>query len=94
MKYLFLSDGYQAGGLELELVVLDPVDNLHVLGESYLAGPTARTTYDFLPVSGDPEALLMVVGVIPCSLLYSTCFSRRRSVSAMARSIDPVTRSA
>jgi hypothetical protein len=31
---------------------------------------------------------------MPCSRLYSSCFSRRRSVSASARSIEPVIRSA
>ena len=33
-------------------------------------------------------------GVIPCSSLYSSCFSRRLFVSLIARSIDPVMRSA
>jgi hypothetical protein len=37
---------------------------------------------------------LIVVGVMPCSALYSRCFSRRRSVSRARRSIDPVIRSA
>jgi hypothetical protein len=36
----------------------------------------------------------MLSGVIPCSRLYATCFSRLRSVSASARSIEPVTVSA
>jgi len=36
----------------------------------------------------------MVRGVMPCSALNSICLLRRRSVSAMARSIDPVRTSA
>ena len=39
-------------------------------------------------------AFLIVVGVMPCSALYASSLARRRSVSAMARSIDPVMRSA
>ena len=30
---------------------------------------------------------MIVVGVMPCSSLYSRCFSRRRSVSAIARRV-------
>ena len=37
---------------------------------------------------------LMLSGVMPFAVLYSTCFSRRRLVSAIARSIEPVTVSA
>jgi hypothetical protein len=37
-----------------------------------------------------PMDFLMLSGVMPWAVLYSTCFSRRRSVSAMARSIEPV----
>ena len=33
---------------------------------------------------------LMLSGVMPCAALYSRCFSRRRLVSAIARSIEPV----
>ena len=32
--------------------------------------------------------------VMPCSALYSSCLRRRRSVSSIARCIEPVTRSA
>ena len=39
-------------------------------------------------------ALTIDSGVIPCSRLYSSCFSRRRFVSSMARCIDGVTLSA
>jgi hypothetical protein len=31
-----------------------------------------------------PIDFLMLSGVMPCAVLYSTCFSRRRSVSAIA----------
>ena len=37
---------------------------------------------------------LIVAGVISCSILYACCFSRRRSVSRIARSMLPVMRSA
>ena len=37
---------------------------------------------------------LMLSGVMPLAVLYSVCFSRRRLVSAIARSIEPVTVSA
>ena len=37
---------------------------------------------------------LMLSGVMPFAVLYSTCFSRRRLVSSIARCIEPVTLSA
>ena len=39
-------------------------------------------------------ALRIVCGSMPCSVLYATCFSRRRLVSSMAKAIESVTRSA
>jgi hypothetical protein len=36
----------------------------------------------------------MLSGVMPFCVLYSLCFSRRRLVYAIARSIEPVTASA
>ena len=41
-----------------------------------------------------PIDFLMLSGVMPLAALYASCFSRRRLVSAMARSIEPVTVSA
>ena len=38
--------------------------------------------------------LRMLSGVMPLATLYAVCFSRRRSVSAMARSSEPVMLSA
>ena len=38
--------------------------------------------------------LVMVRGVIPCTRLYSSCFTRRRFISSIARRIESVTRSA
>ncbi len=37
---------------------------------------------------------MTLCGVIPCSSLYATCFSRRRSVSSMARRMESVILSA
>jgi hypothetical protein len=38
--------------------------------------------------------LMIVCGMIPCSVLYFVWISRRRDVSSIIRSIDPVIRSA
>jgi hypothetical protein len=56
----------------------------------------STSTPSRLAVSATISAMrrLIVCGVMPCSALYSSCLARRRSVSAIARYIDPVMRSA
>lgn len=60
--FIYLPEGYPSSGVELELAVLQPDGGILHLGDSYLAGPEARTRIDFLLVSGDDEALVMIVG--------------------------------
>jgi len=50
-------------------------------------------TNEVLQISS-PIGLIAAGGVMPFAVLNAACFSRRRLVSAIARSIDPVTVSA
>ena len=73
----------EVGEIGLE-VVTDEVRPLLVAGvdDHPVAGPRCGEMSWMLR--------LMLSGVMPCSALYSSCFSRRRPVSASARSIEPV----
>lgn len=72
-SFIYLPSGYPAEGLQMELVVALPQGGLLHLDDSYLSGPDARTSIDFMPVPGNDTALVMIVGAnLADSLIQSS----------------------
>ena len=69
---------------------------MRLLAEAAEPAPVAISTWSrsYTLERMSPIDFLMLSGVIPLAALNASCFSRRRLVSAIARSIEPVTVSA